>query len=183
MRINLIYSRVCNPDGAWWAADAWMQPMHAWSMMQPGMMMQPRPGRKYSIKGRQRFYLKKYVIIRFCSCENRVDLEDLQNTLDWSWSGYQMYIFLESSQETLQVCPWNHLAFGTSRETLDTSRGCSNIAAGGYWARTRWKWIRSSMVTPVCAHAGFDSMGCGCKSACCKRINRVTGHLWTGLRN
>ena len=43
--------------------------------------------------------------------------------------------------------------------------------------------IRGSMVTPVCAHAGFDSMGCGCKSACCKRISRVTGHLWTGLCN
>jgi hypothetical protein len=26
-------------------------------------------------------------------------------------------------------------------------------------------------------------MGCGCKSACCKRISRVTDHLWTGLRN
>ena len=43
--------------------------------------------------------------------------------------------------------------------------------------------MRGSMVTPVCAHAGFDSMECGCKSACCKRISRVTGHLWTGLRN
>jgi hypothetical protein len=41
-----------------------------------------------------------------------------------------MYIFLKSSQETLQVCPWNHLAFGTSRETLDTSMGPSNLAAG-----------------------------------------------------
>ena len=27
---------------------------------------------------------KKYVIIRFCSCENTLDLVDLQNTLDWS---------------------------------------------------------------------------------------------------
>jgi hypothetical protein len=26
-------------------------------------------------------------------------------------------------------------------------------------------------------------MGCGCKSAYCKRISRVTSHLWTGLRN
>ena len=41
-----------------------------------------------------------------------------------------MYIFLKFSQETLQVCPWNRLAFGISRETLDTSRGRSNIAAG-----------------------------------------------------
>jgi hypothetical protein len=41
-----------------------------------------------------------------------------------------MYIFLKSSQETLQVCPWNRLAFGTSRETLDTCRGFSNLAAG-----------------------------------------------------
>jgi hypothetical protein len=41
--------------------------------------------------------------------------------------------------------------------------------------------MRESMVTPVCAHAGVDSMGCGCKSTCYKR--RVTGHLWTGLRN
>jgi hypothetical protein len=40
-----------------------------------------------------------------------------------------------------------------------------------------------NMVTPVCAHARFDSMGCGYKSACCKRISRVTGHLWTSLRN
>ena len=43
--------------------------------------------------------------------------------------------------------------------------------------------MRGSMATPVCAHAGFDSMGCGRKSACCKRISRVTGRLWTGLRN
>ena len=43
--------------------------------------------------------------------------------------------------------------------------------------------MRGSIVTPVCAHARFDSMGCGCKSACCKRISRVTGHLWTGPRN
>jgi hypothetical protein len=43
--------------------------------------------------------------------------------------------------------------------------------------------MRESMVTPVCAHVGFDSMRCGCQSACCKRISIVTGHLWTGLRN
>jgi hypothetical protein len=49
--------------------------------------------------------------------------------------------------------------------------------------RGRDEWIRSKMATPVCARARFDSMGCGCKSACCKRISRVTGHLWTGLRN
>jgi hypothetical protein len=49
-----------------------------------------------------------------------------------------MYIFLNSSQETLQVCPWNRPTFGTSRETLNTSRGRSNIAAGWYWARTWW---------------------------------------------
>jgi hypothetical protein len=41
-----------------------------------------------------------------------------------------MYIFLKSSQETLQVCPWNRPPFGTFHETLDTSRGCSNLAAG-----------------------------------------------------
>jgi hypothetical protein len=41
-----------------------------------------------------------------------------------------MYIFLESSQETLQVCPWTRPPFGISRETLDTSRGCSNLTAG-----------------------------------------------------
>jgi hypothetical protein len=41
-----------------------------------------------------------------------------------------MYIFLKSSQETLQVCPWNRPPFGISRETPDTRRGCSNLAAG-----------------------------------------------------
>jgi hypothetical protein len=41
-----------------------------------------------------------------------------------------MYVFSKSSQETLQVCPWNRPLFGTSRETLDTGRGCSNLAAG-----------------------------------------------------
>ena len=39
------------------------------------------------------------------------------------------------------------------------------------------------MVALVCAHAGFDSMGCGYKSACCERTSKVRGHLWTGLRN
>jgi hypothetical protein len=62
-----------------------------------------------------------------------------QFSIDWSWSGYHIYIFLKSSQETLQVCPWNRLAFSTSRQKLDTSRGCSNIAASWYWALTRWK--------------------------------------------
>ena len=79
--------------------------------------------------------LVRILILKICDkrahrgVKNALDLEDLQNTLDWSWSGYH-YIYLESSQETLQVCPWNRLAFGTSRETLDTSRGCSNLAAG-----------------------------------------------------
>jgi hypothetical protein len=41
-----------------------------------------------------------------------------------------MYIFLKSSQETLQVCQRNRPSFGTSRETLNTNRGCSNLAAG-----------------------------------------------------
>jgi hypothetical protein len=39
------------------------------------------------------------------------------------------------------------------------------------------------MVTPVCTHVGFDSMGCGYKSAWCERIDIGTSHLWTGLCN
>ena len=46
-----------------------------------------RPGRKYPIKGFQYFYFKKlsiHVITRISTCENALDLVDLQNTLDWS---------------------------------------------------------------------------------------------------
>jgi hypothetical protein len=33
---------------------------------------------------RKNINFKKYVITRFCSCENTLDLADLQTTLDWS---------------------------------------------------------------------------------------------------
>ena len=79
--------------------------------------------------------------------------------------------------------PWDRPTFGTSRETLNTSRATQISQLADIERERDEVLIRESMVTPVCAHVGFDSMGCGCKSACCKRISKVKGHLWTGLRN
>ena len=43
---------------------------------------------------------------------------------------HQINEFLKFSQETLQVCPWSRPMFGISRETLNTSMGCSNLTVG-----------------------------------------------------
>ena len=73
------------------------------------------------------------------------------------------------SRSALPAKRWTRVGAALISQLADIERGRDEVL------------IRGSMVTPVCAHAGFDSMGCGCKSACCKRINRVTGHLWTGV--
>ena len=75
------------------------------------------------------------------------------------------------SRSAVPAKRWTRVGAALISQLADIERGRDEVL------------IRGSMVTPVCAHAGFDSMGCGCKSACCKRISRVTGHLWTGLRN
>jgi hypothetical protein len=65
-------------------------PMHSAAFRTPPstesrvMRLLLRPAFFLGKSTRTNINFKKYVIIRFCSCENTLDLVDLQNTLDWS---------------------------------------------------------------------------------------------------